>query len=343
MSFSDLDVKGQTQGNGVAVNFAIPFHYQDEDEIEVWLRDETDPDNITETQMVEGALQDYTLTGATPPTTPLSTTVTFNTAPVADTYVHIRRVVAMTQPTSTGTTISSATHGRVWDRIVMQIQQVWEYVNRAPRFQKTFTGTVPEFTETEADTLLMYSPDGTQIIPGPTIDEIDAAVAAAAASAAASADQAATSAAEAAASAASAEGAAASAVAAAASADTAEAAAQAAQAALASMVAMAPSVTGTYDAPSALTTALAFVGTAWKNTWFVQGDGSDQTLSDNPRVAAGTNVGQELDIIVPHSATYKVTIPDGNGMNVNGPAILSPGDSLSLKWSGSVWFETGRR
>lgn len=431
MAISDLDVKSQTEGNGVTVNFAIPFSYQDEDEVEVWLRDETDPDDITEELLVEGALQDYTLTGATPPTTPLSTTVTMNAAPIADTFVHIRRVVPMTQPTTLvgARTMNLRLAESVWDRIVMQVQQAWEAVLRAPKFQKTYTGSVPEFTEVVAEAILSYSEDGTKIVPGPSVSEIEGYAATATAAAAASAAEAAASAAAAAAAAAdaatvaasvvdaaadaaaaatsaaaaavSALAAAASATAAAASATsatasatsatasatsatasatsaTASAAAAAASAAAAlvsennaetaetnaaasaaaaatdaataataatAVTAIGPEVTGTRAAPSAIVAGIgvAFVGTKWFNTWFIHGSGGNVTISANPRVAAGTNVGQKLTLIVPSTAVNSVSIADGNGMDLNGPWVGDPGRSLDLEWDGTNWFELGRR
>ena len=100
MSLSNETVRSLSTANGVTTAFAIPHSIisSDSSEVEVYLVDES-ADPITETLQVEGALQDYTLTGASPPTTPFDTHVTFNTAPTNGLKVLIQRKIALTQPT----------------------------------------------------------------------------------------------------------------------------------------------------------------------------------------------------------------------------------------------------
>lgn len=100
MSISNETVRSLSTANGVTTAFAIPHTIvsSDSSEVEVYLVDES-ADPITETLQVEGALQDYTLTGASPPTTPFDTHVTFNTAPTNGLKVLIQRKIALTQPT----------------------------------------------------------------------------------------------------------------------------------------------------------------------------------------------------------------------------------------------------
>ena len=66
MSLANTTIKSISVGNGANLTFAIPFTpiIDDSAETVVYLRDETVPAAITYTLLVEGALNDYTLTGA---------------------------------------------------------------------------------------------------------------------------------------------------------------------------------------------------------------------------------------------------------------------------------------
>jgi hypothetical protein len=142
MSISDLDVKAKFNGNGATVAFAIPFAHVSNDSAEtfVYLVDES-VDPVTETLQVEGALQDYTLTGASPPGTPFDTHVTFNTAPSASYKVLIIRSMALTQPAdlnaSQSVDLTAIETGL--DRVVAQVQELDEKIQRAPKFRKSNT------------------------------------------------------------------------------------------------------------------------------------------------------------------------------------------------------------
>jgi hypothetical protein len=79
MSFVNTTVHALYQGDGVLTTFAIPFTpiVDDSAETVVYIRDETDPAAITETLKTEGALNDYTLTGA-PDADSFNVNVVFN-------------------------------------------------------------------------------------------------------------------------------------------------------------------------------------------------------------------------------------------------------------------------
>ncbi len=144
MSLDNTAVRSISSANGVTVLFAIPQDIIDSDsnEVEVYLVEET-TDAITgevtavETLQVEGALQDYTLVGASPPTTPFDTHVQFNTAPSnnapAVTKVVVQRKIALKQPAEpTATTnYNSAMHELALDRIVAEVQQINLKIQRA--------------------------------------------------------------------------------------------------------------------------------------------------------------------------------------------------------------------
>lgn len=104
------------------------------------------------------------------------------------------------------------------------------------------------------------------------------------------------------------------------------------------------SITGTRASPSSIVagTGIAFTGTSTKSLWFIQGSGGAVTVSANPQIAAGTNVGQELLIIGRHD-TNLVTLNHGTGLDLNGVWEGGAGDSLHLVWDGTNWSEIARR
>lgn len=106
----------------------------------------------------------------------------------------------------------------------------------------------------------------------------------------------------------------------------------------------APTVTGTRAAPTAVVAAagIVFSGTQKEVTKFISGSGGAVTVSANPRMTAGTAVGQKCRLIVPTGANT-VNVPDGQGMDLNGQWSGEAGSALDLEWDGTNWFETGRR
>lgn len=169
MALSDTDVRALYNGNGVTTNFAIPFSIQVNDSAEtiVYIRDESDPDDVTNTLQVEGALQNYTLTGATPPTTPFDTTVVFNAGsiPTSNQKVLVIRVTPKTQildmADSQATPLTSIE--LALDRLVAMIQELGEQAFRSPRYPLTADEEQPIIPEPVAGTLVGFNDAGTNL------------------------------------------------------------------------------------------------------------------------------------------------------------------------------------
>lgn len=131
MALSDLDVRGQYNGDGATVNFAIPGTLIFDDSVETLVY----ADDVLQT---EGGAADYTLTGAPLPSS-FHTTVTFNTAPASGVLVTICRVLTLNQTldlVSAGS-VNLATLEKHLDGIMAKLQQVDDKLKRAPKFKKT--------------------------------------------------------------------------------------------------------------------------------------------------------------------------------------------------------------
>lgn len=141
MSINNETDKQTYNGNGSNLDFAIAHTIVSDDsaETEVWVRDESDPNNITETLQVEGALQDYTLTGASPPGTPFNNNVRFNSAPSSDQKVIVKRAITLTQPLdiSESDDFPAESFETQLDRLAAQIQFLQEQLTRVPRLRNT--------------------------------------------------------------------------------------------------------------------------------------------------------------------------------------------------------------
>jgi hypothetical protein len=99
---------------------------------------------------------------------------------------------------------------------------------------------------------------------------------------------------------------------------------------------------GTPTAPNLITAADGVaVSNVGRELQFIAGDAAAVIVTANPRVGRGTVVGQEL-LIVGASDTNTVTLQNGNGLALNGAAVLGAGASLLLMWDGAAWNETGR-
>lgn len=124
------------QGNGSNVNFPIAHDIivNDQNETLVYVRDETDPLNPTTSLKVYGALQDYTLTGANPPTTPFNNNVQFNIAPTSTQKVIVVRFMPLTELLNllTSGTFDYKNIDVELMRIVAMLQQLNELILRAP-------------------------------------------------------------------------------------------------------------------------------------------------------------------------------------------------------------------
>ncbi len=136
MSLGDLDVDHIYSANGITTDFAIQHAIIDDDSAEtlVYLVDESVIPAV-ETLQVEGA--DYDLTGASFPTTPFNTTVSFGIAPTTGLKVLVRRALPLTQPTEfdpNGRYPAQASELAL-DRLAAEIQLVNEAVQRALKFR----------------------------------------------------------------------------------------------------------------------------------------------------------------------------------------------------------------
>jgi len=105
-----------------------------------------------------------------------------------------------------------------------------------------------------------------------------------------------------------------------------------------------PAITGTRAAPSSIVagTGIAFTGTKWFNTWFIQGSGGAVDVSANPQIAAATSVGQQLRLIG-RDDTNTVQLDDGTGLSLNGSWYAFADSVLGLVWDGTNWVEEYRK
>lgn len=99
---------------------------------------------------------------------------------------------------------------------------------------------------------------------------------------------------------------------------------------------------GTPAAPNLITAGGGIaVGNVGRELQFVAGDGAPVIVTANPRIGRGTVFGQEL-LVIGADDTNTVTLQNGNGLALNGAAVLGAGASLLLMWDGALWNETGR-
>lgn len=156
MSVSDTDVKAIYTGDASTTTFAIPFAFQANSEIQVYVRDETTPTAVTET--LKTITTHYTLTGGPP-----VTNVVFVTAPTATQKVMIRRNVALTQSLDLSPTgvLSPVALETAYDKLCLLIQQLDEKVQRSLKFNIT-TSQAEEFVpDALADGILKWDAAGT--------------------------------------------------------------------------------------------------------------------------------------------------------------------------------------
>jgi hypothetical protein len=109
-----------------------------------------------------------------------------------------------------------------------------------------------------------------------------------------------------------------------------------------------PTVFGTRASPLSITAGSGLVGgtnvstTALDCISFIQGSGGPVTITASPAIAAGTIIGQELQIIG-RSNTNTVTIPNQSGaVELNGVCTLGASDMLTLIFDGTAWVEKCR-
>ena len=83
---------------------------------------------------------------------------------------------------------------------------------------------------------------------------------------------------------------------------------------------------------------ITFTGVTWRNTMFVAGSGGPIVVTNNPRISAGSNVGQELILIGTNDTNY-LDISDGNGVITGGLTIrLGLNSIATFIWNGTNWM-----
>lgn len=248
-------------GNGSTQDFSVPFELFSSDDLKVYRRDETDPDNPTETLLVLST--DYSLTGADPLTGIICTGIHTAAAPTVTQKIVILRELDPEQGLDFNENgpFPVDDNEEALDRGVMLAQQLQEQIDRCVKVTKTmkvslFDPTLPAEIKGQAECVIGTNSDGSGLKLGPTFTDIanaqgyGQAAIDAAASAASSQTAAATSATNAAASATAAAGSATAAAASASAAATSETNALGAESACSSSAAAA-STSATNAATSA--------------------------------------------------------------------------------------------
>lgn len=105
-----------------------------------------------------------------------------------------------------------------------------------------------------------------------------------------------------------------------------------------------PNVVGSTGSPTAITAVggVSFSGSNYTNINFITGSGGAVTVTASPQIAAGSAVGQKLQLIG-ESNTNTVKLQDGTGLSLNGAWVGALQSVLNLTWDGSTWVENSRR
>lgn len=156
MVLSTQSSKTLYSGNGTNQTFPVAYPFFENTDIEVWLRDETDPLVITELLLTEGALQDYEIVGTSPSANVVTTAVLTSTQKLL-----IRRILPITQDVAYNITDSFPADDteEAHDRGRMIDQQLLEVLSRSILQRVTSPYPTPEFPEPEEDFLIGWSED----------------------------------------------------------------------------------------------------------------------------------------------------------------------------------------
>ena len=73
----------------------------------------------------------------------------------------------------------------------------------------------------------------------------------------------------------------------------------------------------------------------------VVGDGGPINITKNPQIAAGNNVGEELNL-TGMDDTNIVTLDNGDGLLIDGSVDLDSKTILNLLWTGTLWREMSK-
>lgn len=154
-TITDTDVQTITaMGNGVTTNYTIGFTFTDNDDVQVWLEDQsTTP--YTRTAIVYGSgAGKFTITGGDP-----GTTVVMGTAPASTERVIIKRIMNFTQAVDydENAAFPAADHEEAMDKSVMLLQQLNSEIGYKVGFSNTSTSSVPTFPDPVANRFIVYN------------------------------------------------------------------------------------------------------------------------------------------------------------------------------------------
>lgn len=148
------------QGNGSSTTFTIAHQIivSDINETLVYLRDETNPANPITTLQTYGALQQYTLSGANPPSIPFNNMVVMNVAPTSNQKLIICRSMPLTEILNlvTGQDFDFANTQVELERIVAMIQELYEITTRCAALTIATTKTQLIIPEPQPNTVLGF-------------------------------------------------------------------------------------------------------------------------------------------------------------------------------------------
>lgn len=159
MAISNTVVRATYVADGVLTAFAIPSTIISSDLAETVVYSRVIATGVA-TLQVQGAMQDYTLTGATPPTTPFNTTVTFNTAPIVGVQIIVFRILTLTQPVdvnSNSEVLPATTIETEFDRLTAISQQLQEEIDRSLKLALTSPTKNVTITEPTAGYILRWN------------------------------------------------------------------------------------------------------------------------------------------------------------------------------------------
>jgi len=102
-------------------------------------------------------------------------------------------------------------------------------------------------------------------------------------------------------------------------------------------------ISGTRAAPLSITAGGGITASATdiREMVFVQGSGGHVTVTANPQISAGFQVGQEI-LIRSRNNDQTLTLVNGNGLVLNGDWTGAEDDSLAVSWDGTNWVEEYR-
>ena len=179
MSLNDRTMKVTYTGNGATTTFALPDVpiVDDSAEVVVYTRDESAYPAVVSLRS-EGALNDYTLTGA-PDNDSFHTNVEFNTAPVSGLKVVVALRLPLTQTLDYNGNNSAGIRPTqielALDRAFGLIQQLSEELSRVPKMGITEQSSVADLSlpDPETGVIRVFAWDAAGALTSYTLGELD--------------------------------------------------------------------------------------------------------------------------------------------------------------------------